>query len=80
MKNKIMIGTGDRQYTKISNEWLQDGRLSFDARGLLAYLLSLQVDELGLEHFEAISKRDTKQVIEDAMAELKKYGYVTDQM
>ncbi|WP_339851157.1 hypothetical protein MKY42_11625 [Paenibacillus sp. FSL W7-1088] len=63
-------------FTRVLNELLQDTRLSFKARGLLAYMLSkpdnfkFHIDEL-IKH-----ATDGKDSIRAGMKELEKWGYL----
>ena len=63
-------------YTRISNATLQDTRLSFKARGLLAYILSLPDDwSINVTHLETQSPQG-KEAIYSALKELSELGYM----
>lgn len=63
-------------FTKIARVCLQDQRLSWKARGLLAYLLS-KPDDWNIQGRELLhaSDHDKKSSVQSGMAELVKYGY-----
>jgi hypothetical protein len=63
-------------FTTVSNETLQDKRLSFKARGLLAYLLSLPDDwAVSIEHLATVSPGGRVKV-QTAIKELAENGYM----
>lgn len=63
-------------YSKISNLVLQDKRLSFKARGLIAYILSLPDDwVIQAKHLETESPQG-REAIYSALQELAVFGYM----
>ncbi len=75
----IRVKTKKDNYAKIANEPLQDARLSWQARGMLAYLLSLPDNwEIRLEHpiKQSPSGRDS---VYSILRELKKYRYLVQE-
>jgi len=76
MDTTIRKCTKSRLYTKISNAALQDDRLSFRARGLIAYILSLpDTWTLCMEHLYTVSPQG-RDSIQSAISELKECGYM----
>lgn len=66
----------DDNFTIISNDWLRDERLTFKARGLLAYIESHHVKwEINVGWLVAHSV-EGKEAIRSAIAELELYGYL----
>ena len=67
-----------QRWTGISNAVLEDKRLSFKARGLLAYLLSKPDDwEIHISALCHASETDGETAIRSALAELTRYGYAS---
>ena len=67
-----------KSYTVIDNALLEDRRLSFAARGLAAYLLSLPDDwRINADDLERRSERDGRCTVRAAMRELTRAGYIT---
>ena len=66
----------DTNFTMMSNVGLKDDRLSFKAKGLLAYMLSLPDDWVFYE--EEITKHaaDGKQSVRTGLKELQQFGYL----
>ncbi|MGE1061223.1 conserved phage C-terminal domain-containing protein [Megasphaera paucivorans] len=65
-----------KNFTILSNKLLQDKRLSFKAKGLLAFMLSLPPDwDYSIEGLAYCSK-DGKNSIRTALNELKECGYL----
>lgn len=66
-----------KNYTVMSNYHLQDKRLSFKAKGLLSFMLSLPEDWdytiRGLAHFSS----DGVWCVKNTLNELKKFGYLS---
>lgn len=63
-------------YAQIDNAVLRDPALSWKARGLLAYLLSLPDDwEVSFKHLALQSPKDTKNGLRSAFKELTTIGY-----
>jgi len=69
---------GNRFYAKISNNLLQNPKLSLKARGLMAYILSLpDTWEINVEHLhKEASEHDGRTAVQGAMAELRALGYL----
>jgi hypothetical protein len=66
----------DDNFTIISNDWLRDERLTFKARGLLAYIESHDVKwQINVSWLVAHSV-EGKEAIRSAIAELELYGYL----
>lgn len=64
-------------FTILSNEVINDSRLSFRARGVLLYLLSKPADwRTRSEAIAAQSPREGREAIRTAMRELEAYGYL----
>lgn len=77
MSNIIRV-LKNKNYTVINNKFLEDKRLSWKAKGLLAYLLSRPDDwKIYMESLGTISK-DKYTSTRNAFRELKKYGYATE--
>lgn len=75
-----MIVKGPRlsdSVTQISTEALTDGRLSFKARGILAYILSIPA--AGNASIERITRSgiDGERAVKSGLRELEEYGYLT---
>lgn len=68
----------ESDFTQLSNKMLRDARLSWKARGLLAYMLSMPDDWVFYES-ELInhSEKDGITSLRSAMKELKNAGYVS---
>lgn len=66
----------ETNFTMMSNVGLRDKRLSFKAKGLLAYMLSLPDDWIFYE--EEITKHSTdgKQSVRTGLKELQQFGYL----
>lgn len=63
-------------YTIISNAALRDERLTWKARGLLAYLLSMDTGwETSIRRLATVAP-DGKSAVETALAELETFGYL----
>lgn len=66
----------ETNYSIISNEPLHDINLSYGARGLLAYLLTLPSDwELNMPYLVSKSKKDGRDKVSSLFAELMELGY-----
>lgn len=66
----------DDNFTIISNDWLRDERLTFKARGLLAYIESHSVDwKINVAWLVAHSV-EGKEAIRSAINELELHGYL----
>lgn len=66
----------DGQFTQISNAWLRDSRLSFKARGLLAYIESHSPEWTISAQWLAANNPEGKEAIRSALAELELLGYL----
>jgi hypothetical protein len=66
----------DDNFTIISNEWLRDERLSFKARGLLAYIESHSIEWQISVTWLAAHSVEGKEALRSAIAELELYGYL----
>ena len=65
-----------KNYTIMSNYHLQDKNLSYKAKGLLSFMLSLPEDwDYSINGLVAISKEGVK-AIKNILQELQKYGYL----
>lgn len=67
----------DDRFTQISNDWLRDSRLSFKARGLLAYIESHHPEFEISVHWLAGNNPEGKEALRSAIAELELYGYLS---
>ena len=66
----------NKNYTIMSNYHLQDKNLSYKAKGLLSFMLSLPEDwNYSINGLVAISKEGVK-AIKNILQELQKYGYL----
>ncbi|MCI0766160.1 DnaD domain protein [Bacillus sp. TL12] len=66
----------NKNYTTINNTGLRDERLSWKAKGILAYILSLPDDWVFYMEEIATHAKDKISSLYSGMKELKKYGYV----
>lgn len=66
----------DEQFTQIKNDWLRDERISFKARGLLAYIESHSTGWQISVHWLAAKNPEGKEAIRSAIQELELYGYL----
>lgn len=74
---KIRRGKMDSHFTILSNEVLRDSRLSYKARGLLAYMLSFSEDWIFYnKKLTDDSEKDGRESVNTGLKELKKYGYL----
>ena len=64
------------RYTKIDNDLLQDGRLSFKARGIMAYFLSMPEDWKIFASEIVTHSPDGKDSFASGVKELEMYGYI----
>ncbi len=76
METKFIRVKKDRNYTVIDNHFIQDTRLSWKAKGVMNYLLSLPEDwEIRLSEIEKHAT-DGKESLRGAINELKKFSYI----
>ena len=66
----------DKNYTTINNTGLKDKRLTWKAKGILAYILSLPDDWVFYMEEVAEHAKDKLDSLKSGMKELKGYGYV----
>jgi len=72
----IRIRRHGRPFTVVDNALLEDGRLSFKAKGLLAYLLSRPQGWRACRKHLAKVGTDRATAVASAIAELRRLGYV----
>ena len=66
----------NKNYTIMSNYHLQDRNLSYKAKGLLSFMLSLPEDwDYSINGLVSISKEEVK-AIRSILQELQRYGYL----
>ena len=77
-KNILRISKDkENPYVMINKNVMQDERLSWKARGLMGYLLSLPDDwVIYLEELEKHSERDGRESLASGIKELIQYGYI----
>lgn len=64
-------------FTMLDNRWLRDKRLSWKARGLLAWLSSHAVGfQVSVDRIVAASDRDGREAVKTAIKELEKHCYL----
>jgi hypothetical protein len=66
----------DDNFTQIPNAWLRDQKLSFKARGLLAYIESHTPEWKISVHWLAANNPEGKEALRSAIAELEMFGYL----
>ncbi|MDZ4452846.1 hypothetical protein ORM34_18355 [Bacillus cereus] len=66
----------DKNYTTINNTGLRDERLTWKAKGILAYILSLPDDWVFYMEEVAKHSKDKIDSLKSGMKELKEHGYV----
>lgn len=66
----------DRNYTTINNTGLRDERLTWKAKGILAYILSLPDDWVFYMEEIATHSKDKLDSLKSGMKELKAHGYI----
>ncbi|AJG73595.1 DnaD domain protein (plasmid) [Bacillus thuringiensis] len=66
----------DKNYTTINNTGLKDERLTWKAKGILAYILSLPDDWVFYMEEVATHAKDKLDSLKSGMKELKEHGYV----
>jgi hypothetical protein len=76
MEPTIHKYTGNRHYTKVSNALIQNKELSWKARGLLAYILSLPDNWEIHVSFLSDQSPNGKESVKSAIKELKALGYL----
>lgn len=65
-----------RRFTQIDRNTLNDVRLSYRARGVLAYLLDKPDDWTTNSDAIAVAGREGREAIRSALAELEEHGYL----
>lgn len=73
---RIHRSARERFYTKLGNEVLRDGRLSFCARGVLGYLISLPDGQRGDIRTLAERTPEGRERVASALRELERFGYL----
>ncbi len=77
MTEKITVNRRKQRFTQIANSCLQDKRISWKAKGLMAYFMSYPETWIFRE-FKIISdSTDGRDSIRSGLKELMKYGYLT---
>jgi len=66
----------DKNYTTINNTGLRDERLTWKAKGILAYILSLPDDWVFYMEEVATHAKDKLDSLRSGMKELKEHGYI----
>lgn len=68
----------ENPYSQIANSAIRDERLTWKARGVLVYLLSLPNDwTIWQSELAKHSENDGREALESAIDELREYGYIT---
>jgi hypothetical protein len=76
--DRIRRAKHEKNYTIILNSTIQDSRLSWKARGLHHYILSLPDDwHICVAHLAEQSEPDGEAIIKSALKELEVNGYIT---
>ena len=76
--DRIRRAKHERNYTVILNSTIQDSRLSWKARGLHHYILSLPDDwHICVAHLAEQSEPDGEAIIKSALKELESNGYIS---
>ena len=76
--DRIRRAKHEKNYTTILNATIQDSRLSWKARGLHHYILSLPNDwHICVAHLAEQSEPDGEAIIKSALKELEVNGYIT---
>lgn len=75
--SRIERAAHDRDYTVIANAALRDGRLSWKARGMLAYLLSKPDDWTVVQAELETAGPEGRAAVRAGLAELERAGYLT---
>ena len=75
----IIRQTDRKHYTCISNEMLNDDRLSYEARGMMAHLLSKSDDWDVIMTYLASQGKCSILRVRRILGELQKYGYITSE-
>lgn len=76
MPGRIERAPHDRDYTVIANDALRDERLSWKARGLLAYLLTKPDDWTVMQAELEAAGPDGRSAVRAGLAELERHGYL----
>ena len=79
MSEIIRMGKREHKYSAVSNEMLQDKRLTWEARGVMSYLMANDFDAIDINDLVELS-RETKVyasiAINQIIKELEKAGYI----
>ena len=76
MDTKFIKTKKEKNYTVLDNTFIKDTRLSWKAKGLMTYLLSLPDDwTIHLSEIEQLAT-DGKSALLSAINELKEFGYL----
>ena len=76
--DRIRRAKHEKNYTTILNATIQDSRLSWKARGLHHYILSLPNDwHICVAHLAEQSEPDGEAIVKSALKELEVNGYIT---
>ena len=76
----IIRSRREKNYTVLLNDGLRDQRLSFKARGLMAYMLSMPDDwKFYRKELEKHSSKDGRDSILSGLKELEEFGYLKRQ-
>ena len=65
-----------KNYCVVNKEVLHNRNISLEAKGIYALLMSVDGDNFSVKELYSLSKEKTD-VIDNALAELEKFGYVT---
>ena len=76
--DRIRRAKHEKNYTVILNATIQDSRLSWKARGLHHYILSLPDDwDICIAHLSEQSLNDGMAIVKSALKELETFGYLS---
>lgn len=69
------VHTAEGKFVQIANAAMQDRRLSFTARGILAYILSLPPDHHLTSEWLESQATESRRIMRAALRELETFGY-----
>lgn len=69
------VRAAEGKFVQIANDALQDGRLSFRARGILALVLSMPPDQHLTAKWLEAQAPDGREAVRSALRELERFGY-----